>query len=200
MDKSTPVDHPVHELIRARWSPRAFADRPLSPETLCSLFEAARWAPSSFNEQPWSFIVARRDEADEFARLLACLVPTNQAWARHAPVLMISVATLGFARDGRPNRHALHDVGLAAAQLTLQAAALGLAVHQMAGIDRERVRATYGIPDGFEPVAGLAVGYPGEPASLPVQLGQRERAPRERKPLARFVFAGRWGQATGLIS
>jgi nitroreductase len=198
MRNPAPVDHPVHELIRERWSPRAFADRSVAPRVLCSLFEAARWAPSSFNEQPWSFIVARRDEADEFARLLACLVAANQAWARRAPVLAVSVAALEFARDGRPNRHALHDVGLAAAQLTLQAGALGLAVHQMAGIDRDKVRATYGIPEGFEPVTALAIGYPGESASPPQELGDRERAPRRRKPLSEFIFAGQWGATARL--
>src|SRR5262245_10198559 len=118
--------YPVHSLIRERWSPRAFADRPVGREALGSLLEAARWAPSSFNEQPWSFILARQEDGPAFARVLACLLPFNQAWAQHAPVLMISLARTTFARTGQPNRHAFHDVGAATAQLLLAATPLRL--------------------------------------------------------------------------
>src|SRR5690606_38745884 len=92
--KHATPNHPIHELLARRWSPYAFADRPVSKEDLQSLFEAARWAPSSSNEQPWSYIVATRDEPQECARLLSCLVEGNQAWAQAAPVLAIGCASL----------------------------------------------------------------------------------------------------------
>lgn len=195
MNKSAPVDHPVHELIRERWSPRAFADRPVEPDKLRSLLEAARWAPSSYNEQPWAFVMATREQPEQFERLLGCLLPGNQAWAKAAPVLMISVAKLRFDRNATHNRTAYHDLGLAAAQLTLQATALGLAVHQMAGIHLDQARETYGIPEGYDPVAGIAIGYPGDPETLPEALRAMERAPRQRKPLAAMVFSESWGEA-----
>jgi nitroreductase len=178
----------VHELIRRRWSPRDFSERPIEPEKLCSLFEAARWAPSSFNEQPWSFIVARRENPAEFERLLSTLTERNAQWARQAPILILSVAKMNFARTGRPNRHAFHDVGQAAAYLTLQATALGLYVHQMAGFDIERARQLFAIPSGYEPVAAMAVGYLGEAAASPPS--------RTRRALAEFVFSAR-GAALG---
>src|SRR5215208_4639816 len=112
MERLRDAAHPIHDLLRRRWSPRAFADRPVEREKLLSVMEAARWAPSSFNEQPWSFLVATKDRPDEHARMLECLAEKNQTWAKAAPVLMISVASLHFARNGKPNRHALHDVGL----------------------------------------------------------------------------------------
>jgi nitroreductase len=200
MEKPADTRHPVHDLIRRRWSPLAFSDRPVEPEKLLSLLEAARWAAASFNEQPWAYIVATRDQPEEFDKLLGCLVEGNRTWAKNAPVLMLSVAKLAFDRNGQPNRHAWHDVGAASATLCLQATALGLFVHQMAGILPAQARAVYGIPEGWEPVAGLAVGYPGDPAALPENLKQRQNAPRSRKELGQFVFAEKWGQPAPLVS
>ena len=131
MENLATLDYPVHSLIEQRWSPRVFADKPVDLTDLASLLEASRWAPSSFDEQPWRFIVATKDDPALFQRLLDCLVPANQEWAGKVPVLMLSVASLSFARNGKPNRHASHDVGLASATLALQATNIGLAVHFM---------------------------------------------------------------------
>jgi len=199
MQKLAETRYPIHELLRERWSPRAFADRMVEPEKLRSLLEAARWAPSSFNEQPWSFIVATKQHPDEYERLLSCLVEGNVRWAQHAPVLMLSVARLAFERNQKPNRHAFHDVGLAVENLVIQATALGLAVHQMAGFHVDKARELFSIPDGHEPVAALVLGFPGDPAGLPEDLREREVAPRIRKPLESFVFSGQWGQSSPLV-
>jgi nitroreductase len=190
---NTAVDQgPIHELLRKRWSPRAFADRPVEPAVLQRLLEAGRWAPSSFNEQPWALLVATREQPEQFQRLLSCLVEFNQSWARSAPVLMLSVAHKNLERNGNPNAHAWHDVGAAMANLTFQATAEGLFVHQMAGILPDRARQECRIPDDWDPVAGVALGYLGDPASLPEPLRQRETAPRQRKPLTSFVFGSLW--------
>ena len=190
---------PVHELIRERRSPLAYSDRPVGTEELRSLLEAARWAASSFNQQPWHFIVATKEDPAEYERLLGCIVPGNVVWARNAPVLMLSVAKLTFDANGAPNRHALHDTGQAAAQLALQATALGLGVHQMGGFDAARAREVFSIPEGYEPVAAIAVGYPGDPESLPESLRVRASAPRTRRELGEFVFTGRWGKTSPAV-
>lgn len=182
--------YPVHPLIRERWSPRAFADRPVDRETLGSLLEAARWAASCYNEQPWLFAVSHREERAAFERMLACLVPFNQAWARNAPLLLLSFARTTFAANGQPNRHAFHDVGAATAQMALQATAFGLAVHAMAGIDVERIRTEYKLPEGVEPVAAIAAGWPGDPDTLSERQRASETAPRSRKSLEEIVLGG----------
>ena len=133
MEKPADNQYPIHELIKQRWSPLAFNIRPVEPEKIASLLEAARWAASCFNEQPWFFIVATQDNAQEYEKLFSCLVEANQTWAKDAPLLMLSVAKLSFTRNNKPNRHALHDLGFAVGNLTLQAQALGLFVHQMGG-------------------------------------------------------------------
>jgi nitroreductase len=194
MDKKAETAFPVHDLIAQRWSPRALDSRPVPPEQIRSLLEAARWAASSFNEQPWSFIVARREDADQFDRMLECLMEQNRMWARGASVLMLTVAKETFSRNDRPNRVAAHDVGQAAASLSLQATDLGLRVHQMGGIDLEKIRETYGIPDGYAPLTAIAIGYPGEVETLPEEFRSAESAPRERKTQTEFVFAGAWGE------
>ncbi len=199
MDKPAPVQYPVHDVIKRRWSPRAFAERPVDTGTLRSLFEAARWAPSSNNEQPWRFIVASQDDRTAYDRLLACLAEGNRKWAYRAPVLILSVASMNFEDSAKPNRHAFHDTGLAAENLALQATAFGLVAHPMAGFDVEKARAEYKIPSGYEPVAMIAVGYPGDPAVLPDHLRERELKPRNRRPISDFVFAEQWGHTSPLV-
>lgn len=199
VDKVVETQYPIEPILQNRWSPLAFSDRAVEPEKLCSVLEAARWAASSFNEQPWSFIVATKDNLTEFNQLLSCLAEGNQEWAKSAPVLMLSVAKLHFERNGAENRHAFHDVGAAEANLAAQATALGLHVHQMAGFDVEKARELYGIPQGYEPVDAVALGYLGDPQLLSDRLQQRLSAPRSRKPLQEFVFAGRWQQPSNLM-
>ena len=200
MKKPAPSDFPVHELIRERWSPRAFADKPVPKDVLRSIFEAARWAPSSYNEQPWAYIVATKDDKANFEKMLSVLVDFNVQWAKSAPVLALAVAKLAFANNNAPNRNAQYDIGAATALLSVEATAHGLAVHQMAGFDPEKARQVFGIPKGWEPIAALAIGYPGDPASLPPPLKDREMAPRTRKPIAEFVMAGQWGHTASFTA
>jgi nitroreductase len=188
------LEYPVHELIAKRYSGRAFCSKPVDATTIGSLMEAGRWAASCSNEQPWSFVVTGQEKRSDYDRLLGCLVEFNIEWARHAPVLILSIARLNFASSGKPNRHAFHDVGQATANLELQATALGLLAHPMAGFDIQKTRAEFLIPEGHDPVAVIAVGYPGDPATLSEKLRKRELAPRERKPQHDFVFRGSWGQ------
>jgi nitroreductase len=194
-EKNASTDYPIHEHLAKRWSPYAFADRPVPQADLCSLFEAARWAPSSYNEQPWSYIVATKEDPHQFQQLLSCLVEGNQTWAKAAPVLALGIVNLKFTRTGKDNRAALHDLGLAAGNLLVEATARGLLVHQMIGILPDRAREIYGIPDGWEAWTGIAIGYQGDPTSLPENLRQRELMPRQRKPLSQFVFSGKWGNS-----
>jgi nitroreductase len=197
--KQSKPDHPINQLLAARWSPYAFADRPVSDDELRSLFEAARWAASSYNEQPWRYIVATKANAEEFARLLSCLVEGNQPWAKNAPVLALGCISLNFVLNGKPNAASQHDLGLASASLVVEATARGLFVHQMIGILPDRARELYAIPEGNLPLTGLAIGYVTSPDILPDGYKQRDLAARARKPLAEFVFGGKWGSAASLV-
>jgi nitroreductase len=198
-EKPAQVNHQINELSRRRWSPRAFDEgRPVEPEKILMLLEAARWAPSSFNEQPWRYLVFDGSDPDAMARARACLVEFN-AWARKAPVLMLSVAREKFTNNGTPNRHAQHDVGLASGSLILEAVNQGLAAHQMAGFDSARARREFSIPEGFTPMAMIAIGYPysGSLDNLPPQLRSMEVQPRQRKPIKEVAFAGKWSAPYG---
>src|SRR5258707_9341710 len=199
MEKPAATEFPVHDLIRNRWSPRAFSDKPVPLDVLRSLFEAARWAASSSNEQPWAFLVATKDDPENSAKMLSVLVEFNAGWAKHAPVLALAVAELAFHRNGSPNRNAFYDVGAASAQLTSEGNSRGLFVHQMAGYQGATARQVSEIPAGWAPCAAIAIGYPGDPESLPQPLRERELAPRTRKRLTEFVMTGRWGHTSPFI-
>jgi nitroreductase len=197
MEKPFPAERPILEILGRRWSGRAIdPERPVARETVATLLEAARAAPSSFNEQPWRFLVFDGSDGEALEQARSCLVEGN-AWAKKAPLILLSVAAERWARDGSPNWHAQHDVGLASENLALQAIAEGLVVHFMAGFDADRARELFGIPEGFTPMAMIAVGYPGNPDELPPKLRERERAPRQRKPIEEIAFAGRWDSPFG---
>ncbi len=198
-EKKAAVDHPIHELIAGRWSPCAFSDRPVPDGDLRSLFEAARWAASAYNEQPWGYLVATKANPEEHERMLSCLVDGNQVWAKKAPVLAIGCVRTHFAHNGKPNNYASHDLGQANATLALEAAARGLFVHPMAGILPDKIHESYEIPEGVTPLVGLAIGYLGDASELPDGYRERDLAPRQRKPLADFVFGGRWGAVSEVV-
>ena len=192
--KKAVTDHPILQVLAERWSPYGFEDRPVLATDLRSLFEAARWAASSYNEQPWNYLVATMENPAEFGRLLSCLVEANQAWAKAAPVLVLGVVSLRFAKNNQNNRAAVHDLGLASGNLVVEATARGLSVHQMIGILPDKAREVYRIPEHFEAWTALAIGYKADPAKLPDALKERDLAPRQRKPLSEFVFTGQWGK------
>ena len=200
MKNPAPTEYPVNQLIRDRWSPRAFSDQPISPADLRSLFEAARWAPSSSNEQPWAFLVATRHDHENFTKALQPLVEFNVNWAKHAYVLGFAVSELAFAKNKTPNRNAQYDTGAAMSQLTTEATSRGLLVHQMAGFDPDTAREVFEIPAGWDAIAAFAIGYPGDPAALPQPYRDRETAPRARKPIREFVMSCKWGHTADFIS
>ena len=186
--KQAPAAEGVANVIYARWSPRAFADKNVSTEDLRKIFDAARWAASSYNEQPWRFFVGRRGDAT-YQKIFDSLVEFNQQWAKSAPVLVLSVASKKFAHNGTPNYHALHDTGAATALLSLAATSLGLHTHSMAGFDHDKARKAFHVPEDYDMGAVTALGYLGDPESLPEQLKKNELSPRQRKDLSQFVFA-----------
>ncbi|MCH8183317.1 MAG: nitroreductase family protein [Proteobacteria bacterium] len=201
LKKPADANHPIHDLIRNRWSPRAFTGKPVAKATLLTVLEAARWSASSNNGQPWAFILATREDAAEHQRIVDCLMPGNQGWAKNAPVLLLTFVRGEWETEARPNRTAQHDVGLAAANLCLQAEAEGLVTHQMAGIDTGKIRETYDVPAVYEPMSAIAIGYQGETEDLDDEtMREREVAPRVRKALPEFVFSGKFGASSPLVS
>lgn len=193
-ENPAPVDYSINELMRRRWSSRAFEmNRPVERDKILTLLEAARWAPSCFNDQPRYFLVFDGSDDEALERARACLVDGNN-WAREAPMLLLSVARDTFEKNGKPNRWAQHDTGLATENLLLEAVELGLAAHPMAGYDAERARSEFGIPEGFTSIAMIAIGYPyrGSLEDLDEKLRAKELAPRQRKPIGEIAFAGKW--------
>lgn len=201
MDKPAITTAPIHAVLRARWSPRAFDPAPLPGATLHTLFEAARWAPSSGNAQPWRFVVATIDgEPEAHARFVACLNEGNRRWAFRAPVLLFACAKRTIERPDRPprdNAHAWYDLGQAVAHLSVQATAEGLFVHQMAGFDAAAARDAGGVPDGFDVVTAVAIGRYGDAAALDDDLQPREAAPRVRRAADETAWRGRWDGPAG---
>ncbi|MGM0582729.1 MAG: nitroreductase family protein [Bacteroidota bacterium] len=184
------------ELIKKRKSPVAFSDKEVTKDQLEQLFEAARWAASCFNEQPWRFVVATKDQGDHYKKVLNGINPHNQTWAQDAPVLMLTFAKKTFDKNGKPNMHSWHDLGLAVGNMSAQATAMGLYLHQMAGIVRDNIQSDFDISEDYEIVSGIALGYKLNIEDVPEDLKARENKERTRKPLKEFVFDEAWGDSS----
>ena len=191
--------YPIHPLVNARRSPRAFTEQSVEPEKLRSILEAARWAPSASNIQPWRFIVAAKDRPEDHERMVNLLFDGNRIWAAKAPVLILSVAQVTDRASGKVNMFAFHDVGLASENLVLQALSVGLAAHLMGGFHSDRAKATFNIPAEYEPIAIIAIGYEGGREFLPQPLLERELAPRTRKPLSEIAFGNIWDSPSAIV-
>ena len=194
-EKPAYANYPINQLMRRRWSPRAFASRAIEREKILTMLEAARWSPSCFNDQPRFFLVFDGTDPEALEQARGCLSEGN-TWALKAPMLMLSVARDTFEKNGKPNRWAKHDTGLATENLLLEAVELGLAAHPMAGYDADRTRTEFGIPDGYTPIAMIAIGYPyqGKLDDLDEKLRAKELAARTRKPIGETAFAGKWNE------
>ncbi|WP_421877420.1 nitroreductase family protein [Marinoscillum sp.] len=188
-NKETPTDHAILNVIKNRWSPRSFSDESITQDTLERLFEALRWAPSAMNEQPWRIIVGRKGDS-AYQRMFESLMPGNQPWAAKAPVLLTTLIKKTYTRNGAPNGSAKHDLGLAIGNLSAQATHEGLGLHQMGGFNRSQLAELFNLPEDYEPVTVIALGYPGNPDQLTEDLRARELAPRNRKELNEIIYYG----------
>jgi nitroreductase len=188
------AEHPIDRQFLNRWSPRAFTRDAIPEATLLTILEAARWAPSSYNSQPWRFAYARRD-TEHWERFVGFLNEFNQGWARHASAIVIVLSKSTFTPPGAASEvpaptHSF-DAGAAWGYLALQASLAGWNAHGLAGIERDRIRRELAIPDGYSIEVGIAIGRPGDRASLPEALQARE-VQSQRHPLATIAAEGRF--------
>ncbi len=186
----------IQETIANRWSSRAFdASKQVSRAQIVALLEAARWAPSSYGDQPWRVIVWNKNiDEKAWAEAFACLMPSNQAWVKDAPVLLLGCANKLLSHNAEQNRFAQYDTGAAIENLCLQATHMGLMTHQMGGFSSDAARAKFNIPAEVTPMAMLAVGYAGDASQLSDALKARDLAPRARKALGELFFDAGWGK------
>jgi nitroreductase len=195
MGNPAKTDFEIHPLLANRYSPRAFLDKPIEPDVLRRIFEAARWSPSCNNDQEWFYVAGIRNQGSDFNRICSVLTPNNQTWASKASVLMIVCGRTAFWGGTTANKWFAYDCGQSAAHLTFQAASEGVSVHQMAGFDAQKAVSELSIPEGYVPFTAVAMGYAGDASLLPPVLAERETAPRMRRPQKEFVFGGTWGKA-----
>jgi nitroreductase len=192
--KKAVTSEPINEVIKKRWSPRAFdRNRPVPREMLVSICEAARWAPSCFNDQPYRYIVwDYHYNKSAFDRAFNCLGEWNQKWVQTAPVLFVAIADSIFRKTGKANRWTQYDTGAASMSICLQATSLGLMAHQMGGFDEEKLKKEFGIDERFTPMAMIAVGYQAEIEVLDEDYHKDELKARERISLGRNFFDSEW--------
>lgn len=184
--KTANTFHPVIDLIKDRWSPRSFFQEEIEQNDLDTILEAASWAPSANNEQPWHYIYAHRGTPG-YDTLKSCLAPSNRVWAKDAGVLIAAIVRKTFTATEKENRTAMHDLGMANANLILQALTMNIYGHLMGGFDKEKLTADLGLTTDQEPVCMIALGFLDVPEKLEEPLRTRETQVRQRKALEEFT-------------
>lgn len=185
--------HPkVEKLIVDRWSPRAFDGSEISQEDLDVIFEAAGWAPSGYNIQPWTFLYARRGDAN-WDLFLSGLIDFNKSWAKDASALVYIVSDKYMRSDegNKDNYSHSFDAGSAWALAALQALSLGYHTHGMVGLKFGEVEGLLGIPDDHRLEAAFVIGRVAPKEQLPDYLQERE-VPSTRKPVSEIAKAGKF--------
>jgi nitroreductase len=177
------TQYPILEVLKARWSPRAFLPDAISDEAVAALLEAAGWAPSSMNQQPWRYLYAHKGTLG-YQKMLDCLLPGNAIWVQHAPLLMLNIGYIKIDAFNVENPHFMHDCGMANANLFTQATSMGIYGHLLGGFDKQKTIAEFELAATEEPVCFIALGHLGDPSQLEEPFKSRELSPRQRKPLA----------------
>ena len=200
LEKNAVTSVPIHDLMHRRWSPRAYdANRPVTRAQLAALLEAARWSPSCNGVEPWRYLIwDRARDPEGFEKAFDTLSEGNKLWVKNVPLLMLSIASSDPLPPDRPNRYTQHDTGMASICLALQAVALGLIMHQMAGFNADRARAAFAIPADYTPMAMIALGYQGSTDVLDEETKKKELRERTRRPLGERFFEGGWGKSVRL--
>lgn len=199
MEKTAKTNLELHPIILNRWSPRAFSAEMINNNSLERIFEAARWAPSSSNDQPWRFIVGKKGEGT-WQLILEILDGFNQKWAKHAPVLALTIGKTLSDKQGKPSRTYTYDVGQSISYITFQAMNEGIFVHQMGGLDRQKAAEIFKVPEDFKVLTAFAMGYMGELEILEENFQKMEKAPRKRHSLHHLVFSEEFGTTAAFIS
>lgn len=180
------TEFPVLDIIKNRWSARAFAPEIITDTQIDTLLEAASWAASANNEQPWQYIYAHRG-SEGFKQIWNCLMPGNQPWAIHAGTFVVSMARTTFHSNQKVNFLAHHDLGMANAHLLLQARSMDIYSHPMAGFDKIKLRETLNIEEILDPVCIIALGYLTNAETLEEPFKTRELTPRTRNAVSQFA-------------
>lgn len=198
MKKPATNNYPILEVLKQRWSPRAYSDKPVEIEKIKSIFEAARWAPSSRNEQPWRFIVGQKGD-ETWESIFDILDPWNQKWAFMVPVLVLNIANKFSDYKHLKNDKYQYDTGQAVAMMVTEAVNQGLYGHQMGGFNPQKAIEVFNIHEDYEPLSVSAFGYYGNPGLLPNDMHESEMEERTRRPLKETVFVDVFGKNSSLF-
>ena len=143
-------------------------------------------------------MIGSRDD-ETWQKIFRTLDEGNQVWVKTVPVLILSIGKKVRGRRNSPYAHFQYDTGQSVAHLSLEATYQGLFVHQMAGFDPEMAVREFNIPPDHQPLTVIAIGYIGDPSSLPPDLKKSELSPRTRKDFDELVFSVTFGQKSTLF-
>lgn len=181
----TPGDNALlAEIFVKRHSGENFQQTPLSDEQVQTLIQAARWSPSSYNDQPWNFIFCDfYKDLDSHQKVVDSIY--GQEWVENVPLFAVVLARDNFLYNQELNEWADYDTGAAAMSMSLAATDMGLMAHQIGGFDKEQIIEDFDIPEGFRPIAIIAIGY---------EADNSENALRTRRPVKENFFFGRFAK------
>jgi len=166
-----------NELIRKRYSVRAYKPDPIGDEELTRVLEAARLAPTADNRQPFRLIVIHTKGKEAELKQIY-----NRDWFVQAPIV---ICACGLPSEGWVSRKGKSytdvDVAIVMDHLILAATELGLGTCWVAAFDVDAAKRILNLPDGVEPILFTPLGYPAD-----------QPTPKRRKSLEELVRFEHW--------
>jgi len=165
------------QLIRERYSVRAYKPDPVEEEKLQQILETARLAPTAANRQAFQLIVIHTEGREEELKRIY-----KQDWFVQPPLVLCAcgIPEQNWVRKDGKNYNDV-DVAIVMDHVILAAADLGLGTCWIGAFNSAAAREVLGLPDGVEPVAFTPLGYPDD-----------QPKPKKRKPLQELIRYERW--------
>lgn len=171
----------VFEAAQERRSIRTYQDKPVPREKLEKILEAGRLAPSAKNIEPWHFIAVT--DAEKRKAL------SGGMWAKFLAQAPLVIVACGDKKVS-PDWYAI-DVALAVENMVLTAVSEGLGTCCVGSFSEKDVKAVVKVPENFEVLLMLAVGYTGEKLDLSSKLLHLVRT---RKTLSEVASEEEYGK------
>jgi len=160
------------DIVKGRRSIRKYEDKEVPEELLNQVLDSVKWSPSWANTQCWEVVVVKDPAIKEQLQGTLVKNPATKAMVQ-APIVLVLCGKLkssGYYSDKVTTKFGdwfMFDLGIAAQSICLTAYSLGLGTVIVGLFDHNKSKEILGVPDDYELVSMIPLGYPAKDPEAP---------------------------------